>query len=200
MEIDDTGGVNTPKTIPTYMWKTGKQGRGSKLAVTVLILAAGCLLLITGFIIGRLSSAIPHEKTGTTTSPMSAIVPTADLRMPALDVPGDDIPGLPPFPGMRRVEYRQVIIGDLLETEVEYVMEGSLEPIHDYFRQLFDAEGWNVADLHIFQGEWTFFIIQGEREALVELESRGPLVEVEIELKEPIAPGMAGVINPVTEP
>jgi len=43
-----------------------------------------------------------------------------------------------------------------------------------------------VADLQIFQGEWTFFVIQNGREALVELESRGPLVEVEIELNEPL--------------
>ncbi len=116
-----------------------------------------------------------------------------DFTVPEQDVPGDSIPGLPRFPGMRRVEYRQVVVGDLLETEVEYVMEGTLEPVHDFYRQVFDSEGWRVVDLHIFQGEWTFYVIQGGREALVELESRGPLVEVEIELTEPLPEEVSGI-------
>lgn len=165
-----------------------------KVTNLILLLVGGLLILAAGFLIGRLSvparpnrSAPPAQTAGITA------VPTADYTIPELDVPGDTIPGLPPFPGMRRVEYRQVIIGDLLETEVEYVMEGSLEPVHDYYRQVFDSEGWRVADLHIFQGEWTFYVIQGEREALVELESRGPLIEVEIELTEPLPEEVSGI-------
>ena len=182
------------------MWETGNQKKSSKTAVTVLLIAAGILLLIAGIIIGRLSSTSSQQEPADNPTAINAVVPTADLSVPVLDVPGDNIPGLPPFPGMRRVEYRQVIIGDLLETEVEYVIEGPLEPIHDYYRQLFDDEGWKVADLHIFQGEWTFFIIQGEREALVELESRGPLVEVEIELTEPIPAGMTSTVDVTIAP
>lgn len=160
-----------------------------KLSTVSLAILAAVLLLTAGIAIGRLTgrplAPVPD------TPPASAAVPTADLTVPVMDVPGEDIAGLPPYPDMRRVEYRQVIMGDLLETEVEYVMEGDLEPVHDYFRGVFDAEGWDVADLHIFQGEWTFFVIKDEREALVELESRGPLVEVEIELTEPLPAEMS---------
>lgn len=165
-----------------------------KVTSLILLLLGGLLILAAGILIGRLS--IPSGPDGTEPSAQTAgitAIPTADYTIPEMDVPGDAIPGLPPFPGMRRVEYRQVIIGDLLETEVEYVMEGTLEPAHDYYRQLFDSEGWRVADLHIFQGEWTFYVIQGEREALVELESRGPLIEVEIELTEPLPEEVSGI-------
>mgnify|MGYP001170086754 CR=1 FL=1 len=160
-----------------------------KLTTIAALALFGLLLLATGIIIGRLSVDLQPRSSTSVAVPSLAAVPTADLSVPDLDVPGEEIPGLPRFPGMRRVEYRQVIMGDLLETEAEYVMEGPLEPIHDFYRQVFDDEGWSVADLQIFQGEWTFFVIQDGREALVELESRGPLVEVEIELNEPLPVG-----------
>lgn len=167
-----------------------------KLTTIAAILLTGLLLLAAGVIIGRLSLDIQPRATANVV-PSLVAVPTADLSVPDMDVPGEEIPGLPRFPGMRRVEYRQVILGDLLETEAEYVMEGPLEPIHDFYRQVFDEEGWSVADLQIFQGEWTFFVIQNGREALVELESRGPLVEVEIELNEPLP---VGSLDATTQP
>lgn len=158
-----------------------------KLSTIALIILAASLLLIMGIVIGRLILPAQTASATRVVGPAITAIPTADLSVPDLDVPGEDITGLPPYPGMRRVEYRQVMLGDLLETEVEYVMEGELEPIHNYFRQVFEEHGWDVADLHIFQGEWTFFVIKGDREALVELESRGPLIELEIELTEPMS-------------
>jgi hypothetical protein len=188
--------VNTLKSLPNkYDWHSEEQKQGMKLTTIIAIFVAGVLLLAGGIAIGRLSVDIQSRPVGSAVVPSVEAVPTADLSVPELDVPGDDIPGLPRFPGMRRVEYRQVIMGDLLETEAEYVMEGPLSPVHDYYRQIFDDEGWSVADLQIFQGEWTFFVIQNGREALVELESRGPLVEVEIELNEPL-PNESAAVTP----
>lgn len=193
----DTDGVNTWKSLPNYYeWDKEEKAQGMKLTTIAAILLTGLLLLAAGVIIGRLSLDIQPRATASVV-PSLVAVPTADLSVPDMDVPGEEIPGLPRFPGMRRVEYRQVILGNLLETEAEYVMEGPLEPIHDFYRQVFDEEGWSVADLQIFQGEWTFFVIQNGREALVELESRGPLVEVEIELNEPLP---VGSLDATTQP
>ena len=61
-----------------------------------------------------------------------------------------------------------------------------LGPVHDFYREVFKEEGWIVADIGIYQGEWTFFVVSGEREANVELEARQSLVEIEIELSEPL--------------
>lgn len=178
------------KPLPEYYERDHEEkAQGMKLTTIAAIVFTGLLLLAAGIVIGRLSVNIQPRSSASVVIPSLDAVPTADLSVPALDVPGEEIPGLPRFTGMRRVEYRQVVMGDLLETEAEYVMEGPLEPIHDFYRQVFEDEGWSVADLQIFQGEWTFFVIQDDREALVELESRGPLVEVEIELNEPLPAG-----------
>lgn len=158
-----------------------------KVSTVVAISLVGVLLLAVGFAAGRLTAGSNAATgPGEATAALTAALPTLDTSVPSFDVPGADIPGLPPYPGATRVEYRQVMVGDLLETEAEYVMTGDLGPVHDFYRAVFDEQGWAVADLGIYQGEWTFFVISGEREALVEIEGRGPLVEIEIELSEPL--------------
>jgi hypothetical protein len=142
-------------------------------------MAAGLLAL--AFVAGRMTATTSLSETNGTANPVTVQESATQIN----DVPGDDIPGLPRFPGSTRVEYRQALVGDLLETEAEYVVAGDMDPVYGFYRQVFDDEGWTVADLGIYQGEWTFFVISGEREALVEIESRGTLIEVEIELSEP---------------
>ena len=117
--------------------------------------------------------------------PIPAVQAVDPPALPELDAPGADIVELPRYPGAVRVEYRQTYKDSLVVTEVEYVVSAELEPIHDFYRNVFDKGGWSVADLGFYQGEWTFFVIAGSREALVEIEARGSLVEVEIELSEP---------------
>jgi hypothetical protein len=152
------------------------------------MIVVGLALLTLGFVGGRAwamrqVAALP---------PAPAPVQSDQLATPILDVPGDDVPGLPRFGDARRVEYRQTIDGELIETEVEYVVADQLEVVHDFYRTVFEEQGWTVADLGVYQGEWTFFVIQDDREALLELESRGPLIEVEIEIIEPIGEGLTG--------
>lgn len=144
-------------------------------------------LFLMGFLTGRFAmrAQLAVEGEGPATPPPLRLPEEAE--MPINDVTGADVDGLPRFPGAVRVEYRHVMIGDLIETEVEYVAAAELDAVHDYYRRLFDEEGWTVADLGIYQGEWTFFIVSGEREAIVELEARQSLVEVEIEMSEPVA-------------
>jgi hypothetical protein len=174
--------VNSERFYANSISKVEDRKNGMKATTIAALLFAGCLLLAIGYAAGRMTAEPSRETVST-----PVVAPTANNQIPEFDVPGEDIPGLPPFPGATRVEYRQVILGDLLETEAEYVVPGEVEPVHDFYREIFDAEGWIVADLGIYQGEWTFFLIDGGREALVELETRGSLVEVEIELTEPVA-------------
>lgn len=150
------------------------------LRITFVVLG-GFGLFSLGFAAGRLTAGPQTE----VISPADGRQASTEISYPILDAPGSDIPDLPRFPGATRVEYRQVVAGDLLETEIEYVMTEELEDVYSYYRRLFSDEGWSVADLGVHQGEWTFFIIKGEREAVVELESRESLTEVEIEVTEP---------------
>jgi hypothetical protein len=118
-------------------------------------------------------------------SPTPIRAPTQSWSLPRRDVPGTDISSLPRYANSTRVEYRRAVEGEFIVTEVEYVTQDGLEAVHSFYRDVFRAKHWSVADLGFSQGEWTFFLISGAREAVVEIESRGPVVEVEIELSEP---------------
>jgi hypothetical protein len=93
---------------------------------------------------------------------------------------------------------------NLVVREVEYVTTAPFSEVHEFYRTHFHNQGWSVADFNFSHGEWTFFVIDGAREAIVEIESRGPLVEIEIELSEPsqgpsaVTPGLPP--TPVPEP
>jgi hypothetical protein len=164
------------------------ESKGISITALLALVVVVFLLLALGFVLGRFSvDSTQLAPSIVPTTPPNPVA-TAELILPEMDVPGTDVPGLPRYPNARRVESRQVIVGDLLETEVEYVLSGELEAVHDFYRDVFDAEGWTVADLGIYEGEWTFFVIDGDREARVELEARGSLVEIEIELSEPMPP------------
>ena len=156
----------------------------NRYRITLVILAIA--LFLAGFVAGRMVTVIQQAKENEAQIALAPPVLAEDEVMPTRDVTGADVDGLPRYPGAVRVEYRQVVVGDLVETEVEYVVAGELDEVHDFYRQVFDEEEWIVADLGIYQGEWTFFVVSGEREAVVELEVRLSLVEIEIELSEPV--------------
>lgn|GEM_PF-1393656 len=153
---------------------------------TIIAVVLALLLFAVGFGAGRLVTTreLAAEAPATRIIAPSSLSDGAEL--PAIDVTGADIEGLPRYPGSVRVEYQNLIVGDFLETEVEYVVAAELGPVHDFYREVFKEEGWIVADIGIYQGEWTFFVVSGEREANVELEARQSLVEIEIELSEPL--------------
>ncbi len=153
---------------------------------TIITAVLALLLFTVGFAAGRVVTT--RELAAAT--PAARIIAPSSLsdgaELPTIDVTGADIEGLPRYPGSVRVEYQNLIVGEFLETEVEYVVAAELGPVHDFYREVFQDEGWVVADIGIYQGEWTFFIVSGEREANVELEARQSLVEIEIELSEPL--------------
>jgi hypothetical protein len=146
------------------------------------------LLLLLGFATGWAMVGCQVAGAGRSDpspTPICVCTSTQSWPMPASDVPGTDIKSLPRYANSTRVEYRHVVEGKFIITEVEYVTSDGLETVHGFYRDVFRAKHWSVADLGFSQGEWTFFLISGAREAVVEIESRGPMVEVEIELSEP---------------
>lgn len=158
--------------------------RLSQFAIVFL----GVMLLASGFLLGTLWAERDAVANATTEAATRAVpIALENSEIPVRDVTGDDIADLPRYPGAVRVEYRYVLVNDLAETELEYVVAANLEDVHEYYREVFDEQGWVVADLGIYQGEWTFLIVSGEREAIVELEARLSLVEIEIELSEPVS-------------
>jgi hypothetical protein len=111
--------------------------------------------------------------------------PTAYL--PAEDVTGKDIPDLPRYPGSVRVEYKRKSQDLLVFTQVRYLSHARVDVIRGFYRGFFRSKNWTVANAEFSEGEWTFLIVHGEREAQVRIEphSRG-ITRVDIELSEPI--------------
>lgn len=110
----------------------------------------------------------------------------SDALLPAADVSGADVAGLPRYDGSTRSEYRRMPYGNLTITEVEYVSDAGVGAIRRHYREAFDREGWSVQATGFVRGEWTYTIDHGDRAATVEIERVGGLTEVEIELSEPL--------------
>jgi hypothetical protein len=111
--------------------------------------------------------------------------PAASL--PAEDVPGKSIPDLPRYPGSVRVEYERKEQDLLVFTRVRYLSNAKLDVIRGFYRGVFRAEKWQVANVEFSEGEWTFLVVDGEREANVIIEPHGQdVTRVDIEFSEPL--------------
>jgi hypothetical protein len=76
-------------------------------------------------------------------------------------------------------------LNNVIWTEVEYVTAAELDTVREFYRDVFRTEGWSVGDVGFSEGTWNFFVIEGECEVYVELESQDEIVEMDFELTEP---------------
>lgn len=114
---------------------------------------------------------------------------TSNAEASPEEVAGERIEGLPRFPSSIRTDYEQSVEDGLLFTETKFLADARTQDVRDFYREAFDAGGWTVADTEYSGEDWGYFVLSGEREALVEIEPReGPgeeFVEIEFELSEP---------------
>jgi hypothetical protein len=108
---------------------------------------------------------------------------TAATVMPSADVPGEDIEGLPRFPGSIRLEFAEERQGQWLVTEAEYLVEADPDEVRGFFRDAFRTNGWEVRSTEFTLGEWVYEVTSGQVSAVVEIEPREPLIEIEIEIQ-----------------
>jgi hypothetical protein len=119
-------------------------------------------------------------------SDLSNTTTKQDASLPKADVPGEDFSDLPRFPGSVRTKYeRRVSNVGLVLVDTEYVASAELAEVREFYRGVFRSEGWTVASLDVTEGEWDFLVTKGDREAVIEIETRRGLVETEIEVSEP---------------
>jgi hypothetical protein len=155
-------------------------------ALTLVLAAIGTSWVLIGQQSESVSVMRP-EDTGTiperTTPPNTKPAPS----LPAEDVPGHDISDLPRYPGSVRVEYERKEQDLLVFTRVKYLSRAKLDVIRGFYRGVFRAEEWKVANVEFSEGEWTFLVVHGEREADIEIQPRGrDVTRVDIELSEPL--------------
>jgi cell division septation protein DedD len=107
--------------------------------------------------------------------------------LPTEDVPGKGIPDLPRYPGSVRAEYERTEQDLLVFTRVRYLSRAKLDVIRGFYRGVFRAERWKVANVEFSEGEWMFLVVHGEREADIEIEPNGrDITRVDIELSAPL--------------
>jgi hypothetical protein len=69
-------------------------------------------------------------------------IPPVDA-VPVADRPGEDVPGLPRYPGAVRVKYEDHQLGDTRVWEVGYFAEGRVHEAGSFYRQRLDENGWS---------------------------------------------------------
>ncbi len=112
--------------------------------------------------------------------------PDTPLSIPNEDVSGEEVDGLPRYPGSSRIEYRRESRNGLYITEATYLADATLDSIREFYRETFQSEGWSVTDLDFSSEEVRFFVIDGKHEARVNISSRsGEIAEIEITSSRP---------------
>lgn len=108
------------------------------------------------------------------------------FALPEKDAPGADISGLPRYPGSVRVGYECRKVDELRLVKASYLTSDRLDAVRGFYRGVFRSESWTVANVEFSGGEWSFLAVDDEREADIRISPRGPSVEADVRLSEPL--------------
>ena len=156
----------------------------ARVGVVVFLAAA----LLSGISLGRIVGArdVAHEPVAST-PPVEPVA--TDAPMPDAEVAGEDFASLPRYPGSVRTAYEVFEDGRFRLTAAEYVTSGSLRDARVFYQAVIVDHGWERVDISYDGGEWAYVLLRGADEALIELEERAGLVEIDLQLSTPITGG-----------
>jgi hypothetical protein len=152
-------------------------------------------LVLTGFLAGWALNHQRSERFTEVDSPNKTPLPEQTAprtpepvaRIPSEDVPGAEISDLPRYPRSVRVEYERGQREGLKVVRARYLTRDGLDAVRGFYRGVFRAEGWKVANVEFSEDRWTFLVVHGEREANIMIEPHGRgVTRVDIELSEPL--------------
>lgn len=152
--------------------------RASFALVLVAVLAAGVVL-------GTAVTALGDDRSTPTPRPTPTASPSP-AELPGADVDGEDLPRLPRYPGSVRTEYEISRDDRYRLTAVEYVVDATVEAVRAFYQGVIDEHGWDRADVNYAAGEWTYVLVDGRTEALIEIEEWSGLIEIDLQVSEPI--------------
>jgi hypothetical protein len=159
---------------------------------SLVLLIAGVLL--TGVVLG---SALPMLGDGAASpSPTPSVPASVSAELPAADVAGEDLARLPRYPGSVRTEYEISRDDRVRRAAVEYLADATLDDVRSFYQGVMAEHGWERADIAYSGGEWTYVLVDGMSEALVELEVSGGLVEIDLQISDPIESAPEGSAPP----
>ncbi len=126
----------------------------------------------------RLSGTSPEGGTGAE----GAKGGTLSASIPARDARGEPVPGLPRPPGSVRTGYSEREAGGLVLVSAAYLTGERPDAVRGFYRGVFGAEGWQVANVEYSGDGWHFLVLRGDMEAKVKVLPRDGGSEVEIDL------------------
>lgn len=124
---------------------------------------------------------VPREGTrgeGSGGKTLSAIIPQEDAR-------GEPVPWLPRPPGSVRVGYSEREDGGLVLLSASYLTVQKTDAVLGFYRGVFAAEGWQVANVEYSGGGWHFLVLREDLEAKVKVLARDGGSEAGVELSGP---------------
>lgn len=158
----------------------------SKLATVVTVLLSVAVLAGIGFGFGWFLSGKQLTSLSVTDgSSPTTTAPEQGATLPESDVDGKDVVALPRYPESVRVSYSENSVGNgETLTKVGYETVARRDEVKDFYRGVFRSGEWTVEDLEFSNGEWSFLVVDDERQAYVEIEPEGKkVVRISIRLE-----------------
>jgi len=156
--------------------------RLSRVTLALLII----VVMVGGVLLGSAVTAMVAPTPTPMPTPTPAVTPS-DSALPVSDVTGDDLERLPRYPGSVRTEYEVSIDDRYRLIAVEYFADATVDEVRLFYQGVIEEHGWERADIQYAGGEWTYVLVDGSVEALVEIEVTRGLVEIDLQLSAPIA-------------
>lgn len=160
-------------------------------------------VLACGVVLGGVAASLSdREPTPTPTPVVASSIPSAlpSSSMPAADVSGEDLERLPRYPGSVRSGY-QIVREDLFRlTASEYFVDATVEDVRTFYQGIIVEHGWERADINFDHGEWSYVLVDGSTEALIEIEEFAGLIEIDLQISEPIASPTPAAPDPTPVP
>jgi hypothetical protein len=148
-----------------------------------LLLAA---VLVGGVVLGGAVTAFGQDLTAPSPTPTPVSLPTS-AALPDSDADGAELARLPRYPGSVRSEYAISLDDRYRLTAVEYLADATVEEVRAFYQGVIDDHGWDLADVNYAAGEWTYVLVDGRTEALVEIEEWNGLIEIDLQVSKPVA-------------
>ncbi|HSI99768.1 MAG TPA: hypothetical protein VLA59_05225 [Patescibacteria group bacterium] len=172
--------------------------RLSRVTLALLII----VVMVGGVLLGSAVTAMVAPTPTPTPTPTPAATPS-DAAIPTDDVAGEDLERLPRYPGSVRTEYEVSIDDRYRLTAVEYFADATIDEVRLFYQGVIEEHGWERADIQYSGGEWTYVLVDGSVEALIEIEVTRGNVEIDLQVSAPIAspsPSPSESPSPTPEP
>ena len=170
--------------------------RLSRVALALLIIVA----LIGGVVLGSVVTAVATPSPTLSPTPSMSLAPDAS-GLPAADVAGDDLERLPRYPGSVRSEYEISVDDRFRLVATEYLADASMDDVRAFYQGVIEDHGWQRADINYSGDEWTYVLVDGSTEALIEIEVTRGFVEIDLQISTVIAtPTPEPTPSPTTAP